>query len=150
MARGKSSSGLKGALICTAHVCIYTISVCVMMQTSDLFVIASVFIPHWIIDRWSLGEKWLKLIRGRTIQQIVKMEGGLERDFAAAFYAVVYTVVDNTFHLLVYLGNNQVSDDINHPPNGKPVLAGFLFVDVRRLQNRGRTPLLASRGVRPQ
>lgn len=100
MARAKSQKGLEGFAWCTLHVTIYTLVVCAFMQTADPLVVPSIFVPHWIIDRWSLGEAWLKLIKGRTIGQILKMNAGVERDFAVAFYAPVYIAVDNTLHIL--------------------------------------------------
>jgi hypothetical protein len=75
-----------------------------MLGNWDPLIAISIFAPHWIIDRWSLGEKWLQLIRGRTIQRTLSLQGGDEKAFAIAFYAVVYTVVDNTLHILCLAG----------------------------------------------
>lgn len=99
MAMKKSSSNW----VCLVHVTIYTTAVCTMMSTHDPVVIMSIFIPHFVIDRWSLGEKWLKMIGGRTIKEATK-KTGVEREFAIAFYAPVYIIVDNGLHLLCIAG----------------------------------------------
>lgn len=80
---------------CTLHVFIYTICICACWLTWRPIIFAAVFIPHWIIDRYSLGEGWLILIRGRTYKQA-------ERDGAigGAFYALVYQKVDETLHYI--------------------------------------------------
>lgn len=100
MAFTKSQKGLRGFVACTIHVFLYTLAVSLFLQTKDPLVWILIFIPHWIIDRWSLGEYWLRLIRGRTYKEILSLSDGLSRDFKIAFYAPVYMVVDNTFHML--------------------------------------------------
>src|SRR5690242_20089926 len=68
MALTKSADGADGTKACTVHVAIYTAAVCVCVGTlSPLFALA-VFVPHWIIDRWSLASPWLKLVGGRTFE----------------------------------------------------------------------------------
>lgn len=108
MAKIKSQKGLTGAGWCTLHVLIYTASVCAFIESADPWVALSIFVPHWIIDRWSLGEFWLKLIKGRNMEKILMMENGVERDFAIAFYAPVYIAVDNTLHILCLLATTKL------------------------------------------
>lgn len=100
MAYTKSEKSLKGMWACTVHVAIYTIAVCLMLQVSNPLVWAIVFIPHWIIDHWSLGEVWSHIIQGRTVEKTMSFEPGVKREFAFAFYAPVYIAVDNTWHIL--------------------------------------------------
>ncbi len=88
---------------CIIHVLIYTLCVCTVMQEWDPWVALSIFIPHFIIDRWSLGEVWLRLIGGRTANGAMS-ETGVKREFAIAFYAPVYIIVDNGLHLLCIAG----------------------------------------------
>lgn len=93
MALTKSANGFDGIKACTVHVAVYTAAVCAMCWTlSPLFALA-VFVPHWVIDRWSLASPWLKMIGGRTFE-------GAKDDWDKAFTAIVYTVTDNTMHLL--------------------------------------------------
>lgn len=90
---GKSKKGLSGIFWCTLHCLIYTAAVCLFLWTINPFIIAIVFLSHWPIDRWSLGGKWMKLIRSRDPK---------DTQFAnAEFFAIVYVVVDNTWHILI-------------------------------------------------
>jgi hypothetical protein len=98
MALTKTAPGWKGLSACTLHVVIYTIAVCAFWRTASPLVAALVFMPHWVIDRWSLAS-WLKIIRGRTFEGALANKGEY-REFDIAFTALVYTVVDNTFHLM--------------------------------------------------
>ncbi|HVT58578.1 MAG TPA: DUF3307 domain-containing protein [Thermoanaerobaculia bacterium] len=98
MALGKSRPGWSGALLCTAHVLIYTAAVCVMLSWTRPMAWLLVFAPHWVIDRWSLAGAWLKLIRGRTFESAYLSKEPY-REFDIAFTSLVYTAVDNTFHL---------------------------------------------------
>ena len=63
------------------------------LWSTNPWVFVAVFVPHWIIDYWSLGLTWLKLIKGRTFEDA-------NDKFDVAFTCLVYAVVDNTFHLL--------------------------------------------------
>lgn len=99
MALKKSKKGVDGIFACTVHIIVYTLAVCSMMGTTDVLVWLAVGMPHWIIDHWSLGEKWLELIGGRT-QEKTMATAGVEREFAFAFYAPVYIAVDNGWHFL--------------------------------------------------
>ena len=99
MALHKSDSGWNGHLICTAHVAIYTGAVCAFWWTLHPLVVVLVFTPHWVIDRWSLASTWLQLIRGRTFEDAYHSKDKF-REFDIAFTSIVYTVVDNTMHIL--------------------------------------------------
>jgi hypothetical protein len=98
MALTKSGPGWVSVFWCTFHVSVYTLCVIMFWQTFEPAVAAAVFIPHWIIDRWSLGQYWLKFIRGRTFAGALESTGPV-RDFDVAFTSIVYTVVDNSIHL---------------------------------------------------
>ncbi len=115
MAIGKSKKGVEGVGICTVHVTFYSTAVMVMLLASDrvylsadadgkgVILLLLIAIPHFIIDHWQLGEKWSKLIGGRTVEKTLVAKPGVEREFAFAFYAPVYIAVDNTWHLLCLL-----------------------------------------------
>lgn len=99
MALHKSAPGWPGIMTCTFHVALYTIAVCAFWWTINPLVVALVFIPHFVIDRWSLASLWLKLIRGRTFEAAFSSRDTY-REFDIAFTSIVYTVTDNTMHLL--------------------------------------------------
>ena len=99
MALNKSAPGMTGLITCTAHVALYTAAVCTFWWTINPLLIALVFVPHWIIDRWSLASPWLKMIRGRTFEAAFGSKDTY-REFDIAFTSIVYTVTDNTMHLI--------------------------------------------------
>lgn len=131
MALEKSGPGWKGAWRCFVHCGWYTIAVCWIIQigtgrTSGAgwsgWVVPMVFLTHYPIDRWSLGDKWLKWIKGRRLEDPPGVvPPGYENVFdnlaedlpklslqavtgtatQQAFAALVYAVVDNTLHIIL-------------------------------------------------
>lgn len=103
MALNKSQKNIKGYIACTAHVSLYTLSVVTALWIGGgnitPLLAGAIFIPHWIIDHWSLGEEWLKITGSRTREK-VEASTGLVREYGFAFYAPVYINVDNTMHFL--------------------------------------------------
>ncbi len=99
MALGKSQEGIAGIGWCAFHVALYTAAVAVFWQRFDLVTLLLIFVPHFVMDRYSLGSAWLKLIRGRTFESAYTSTDKY-REFDIAFTCLVYAVVDNTFHLL--------------------------------------------------
>ena len=110
MAMNKSGSTLK----CAVHCGLYTIAVSIATWSVSLAHWQwplLVFASHFPIDRWSLADKWLHLIRGRALSDFME-RGGENIPFEypdhrrenykmlrAAFGGVVYTAADNTMHL---------------------------------------------------
>jgi len=99
----KSERGKTGFWYCTVHVMVYTAAVCAMLRTYKPVVILLVYIPHWLIDRYSLASFWLKLIRGRTFEGAYTSTDKY-REFDIVFTSIVYTVTDATLHLLCLWG----------------------------------------------
>jgi hypothetical protein len=109
-AMNKSASHFK----CFVHSIVYTLTLCII----TLPVIRSwwwpfiVFLSHFPIDRWGLADKWLKFVRGRSLEGFLAqgrenvpegVDSGLYIDLRGGFTALVYTVVDNTMHLILML-----------------------------------------------
>jgi hypothetical protein len=99
MALQKSAPGWRGFVICTLHVLIYTVVICVFLGMWSPLIIILIGVPHWILDRWSLGNVWLKMIRGRTFEGAFHSSDKY-REFDIAFTSIVYVAVDATFHIL--------------------------------------------------
>ncbi len=99
MALRKSEKSRDGRLICTVHVAIYTLSVCALMWTFDPLIIVLIAVPHWIIDHWSLANKWLGLIGGRTFEAAFASKDE-NREFDIAFTCIVYAETDAALHFL--------------------------------------------------
>jgi len=104
------------SLWCFLHSAIYTICIYVFLagiptilklpviNLSYLFYIF-VFLSHYIIDKNSLAQKWLNLIRGRNLFEDFNSTDKY-REIALIFDAIVYVVVDNGLHLMLmwYVG----------------------------------------------
>lgn len=105
----------KGAKLfpCVVHCLIYTVCVCLFTEWKNPLWYGVVFLSHFPIDRFSLADKWGKLIGGRSLTVFMN-EGqqgiptGLTDEqrenyvtLRGAFTALVYTVMDNTIHLLL-------------------------------------------------
>lgn len=122
MALGKSAPGWKGIKVCLWHCWVYSLAVYVTVlggfghwlpvPPGFVAVLPMVFLTHYPIDRWSLGGWWLKLIDGRLLieteaqhsEQRLFTEAQLQlMAMDRAFAAIVYTVVDNTLHILLML-----------------------------------------------
>jgi hypothetical protein len=90
MAMNKSKHKGLGWFTCFIHCIIYTIAVCTFMLNFSPVWILIVFLSHFIIDKFGIPDKYLKLIKG-----------GLR----AGFNTFVYIMVDNGMHIiLMYFG----------------------------------------------
>lgn len=103
MALNKTRKDLEGLLACTVHVTLYTLAVsgALILGGAPVTPIVAlvIFVPHWVIDHWSLGELWMQVTHSRTRKKLDATKG-LEREYAFAFYAPVYINVDNTIHFI--------------------------------------------------
>ena len=100
MALSKTKKGLNGAFWCLLHSSLYSSMVCLFLWKADLVLLALIILSHYPIDRWSLAEKWLKIIGGRNLRDAYQSKEEY-REFDIGFSCVVYTIVDNTMHLLL-------------------------------------------------
>lgn len=92
MAGMKNAPGRKGSLWCSIHVAIYTSVVVLFVREMSPIFILGVFLPHWIVDRFSLAYRWMNLLgRGRLIDSPVPKE--------ASFGAIIYVTMDQTVHM---------------------------------------------------
>ena len=116
----------KGAsmLPCVVHCLIYTACLCLVVPHGfNLWWAGAVFVSHFPIDRWSLADRWLHVIEGRTLKGFLEhghenvpdtFKGDLAENYTilrGGFSALVYCVVDNTFHLCIMVLGYKV---LNH------------------------------------
>lgn len=93
MAENKYLSGKKGFLCCSLHTLIYTLTVMVFAQNYAPIFFLGMFLPHWIVDRYSLGYQWMKLIgRGELLTN--------PQPDKPSFGPIIYVVIDQTMHLV--------------------------------------------------
>jgi hypothetical protein len=120
MALSKSKNTLEGWVAAFIHCSIYTFSVCLLMWNFDWYWMLIVFHSHFWIDKFSLAEKYKKLIGGSTLKEFVhRYEDGLDnirignedkpmvnrREIVeGGFATLIYTISDNTMHLLLMWG----------------------------------------------
>ena len=117
MAMNKSKNTLEGWIVATVHCLLYTLAVCLFMWNFQLIWIVAVFLTHFPIDKFALGEKYMHYLKGKGMKDYVKkdesnwklinnLNNNLNRYdvLEGGFSAVVYTITDNTIHLvLMYL-----------------------------------------------
>ena len=125
--KSRAASWLPGFV----HACIYTAAVLLLTWDFRWTWALVIFASHWPVDRWSLGEKWLDFIGGRTMTEFLNEghrdiwrwkcgkdvvslstsgeKAGLDylenyRILRGSFTALVYAAADNTIHLLLMWG----------------------------------------------
>jgi len=98
MAIKKSERGLNGFLWCLMHCLIYTFVVSLFLWTTSPLIITLVFLSHWFIDRYSLADRWLKMIKGRNIFEAISSKGP-HHEIDLIFSCLVYVVADGAFHI---------------------------------------------------
>jgi hypothetical protein len=105
MALGKSKHNGLGWFTCTVHCLLYTVAVVAMTQTVSVSWCSAVFASHFFIDKFSLAEAYLKAINGRSLERFMAARENQTYSphiaLRAGFDVLVYTVVDNTMHLLL-------------------------------------------------
>ena len=115
MALTKSKNTLNGWMAALVHCILYTAAICLFMWNFDPIWIVVVFLSHFPIDKFSLTDKYLRYIKGRSLKEYVKKDDEEEFDgkyhwktlinrydvLESGFAAVVYTITDNAMHLIL-------------------------------------------------
>jgi hypothetical protein len=112
MAMNKSKNTLFGWFMALIHCLIYTFAVCLFMWNAQPIWIIAVFLSHFPIDKFGLGEKYMKYVKGSSLRDYIdnvndtysrtwnnSSEG--ERMLTGGFRAFVYAITDNTMHLVL-------------------------------------------------
>lgn len=103
MALKKGQKGTGGLGWCVGHCFIYTLCVCAFCTRWDLAFVVLVFASHFLIDRWSLASKWLKLIRGRDFMVVYENKEKYW-EIALSFSCLVYERTDMIMHFVLLWG----------------------------------------------
>jgi len=111
MALNKTKNTFNGWMAALVHCLIYTAAVCLFMWNFDMIWIGVVFLSHFPIDKFGLGDKYMHYLKGgglkdyvyendNPVTRLTTLEGG--------FKAFVYAMTDNTMHLILMWGAYQL------------------------------------------
>jgi hypothetical protein len=113
LALNKSKNTWTGWLAAIIHCLLYTFAVCLFMWKFDLMWICIVWLSHFPIDKFALAEKYMHYIKGKGMKDFVKKDDVHYVDkipinrydlLEGGFTSIVYTLTDNTMHLLLMWG----------------------------------------------
>jgi hypothetical protein len=102
MAQNKAKNTLEGWLAAIVHCVAYTGAVCFLMWKFDWYWWIAVFFSHFFIDKFALGYYYLKFLKG--LDTYAYKSVGEYNELRAGFNAVIYTITDNTMHLVLMWG----------------------------------------------
>ncbi len=103
MAVAKGEHTLRGWLFCFLHVSIYTLCFVVLVPHHSFWFYVSIFIPHFIIDKWSLMGYWIKFRDGVEWWKAYEIKTQPDDFYARlemGFAGIRYALEDNTAHLV--------------------------------------------------
>ena len=109
MALNKAKNNRIGWLAATIHCILYTFAVCLFMWNFDIIWIVVIFLSHFPIDKFGLAEKYMHYIKGKGMKDYVvkhskmKIPNGYDM-LEGGFTSFVYSVTDNTMHLILMWG----------------------------------------------
>lgn len=99
---------------CLMHCLLWTVSIMIailpeLLVTTWLMVFGLLYASHLILDKTGLVEWWCKVTKSRTFAAAKTYADSVEPPFFAklitvSYTAIVQTVIDNTFHLLLVTG----------------------------------------------
>jgi len=92
------------------HCNIYTMAIfgCLNLHVQSFWwgvlIYASIFLSHFVFDKFDIVEWWLEKIGGRSYKSVgrymQKSEPEIYKQFYVAYTAIVQTMADNTLHLI--------------------------------------------------
>lgn len=118
LALNKAKYTLTGWIAALVHCIIYTAAVCAIMGIFDWKWQLVVFLTHFPIDKFSLGELYMDKVKGYGLKKFINDVNNAEPHkyinstlgnnmLLGGFTAVVYAITDNTMHLLLmYIAYN--------------------------------------------
>lgn len=121
LAMNKAKNTWIGWLAAFIHCILYTLAVCLFMWKFKVIWIVAVFLSHFPIDKFALGEKYMHYIKGKGMKDYAKKDNAYDIEtqglhyipkpikpelnrydmLEGGFTAVVYTLTDNTMHLIL-------------------------------------------------
>jgi hypothetical protein len=123
MALNKAKNTKTGWLAALVHCILYTLAVCLFMWNFDWYWMIAVFLTHFPIDKFGLAEIYMHYIKGKGMKDYVHKHDWsqnlvtLKQDvpplnrydmLEGGFTAIVYTITDNSMHLILMWGLYQI------------------------------------------
>lgn len=103
LAVNKGKYTVSGWVDCFQHVAIYTCWVAILVGLDQPFIVfVSVFVPHFIIDKFSLATYWMRFLDKEWWYACYYQKEGLsfEHEVQRGFAGLRYAVIDNTMHII--------------------------------------------------
>jgi hypothetical protein len=113
MALNKSKNTFNGWFAAIVHCILYTFAVCLFMWNFQPIWIFVVFCSHFFIDKFGFAEIYMKYVKGNGLRDYINeanrnsnyQNNDVGQDMiTGGFKAVVYTLTDNTMHLILMWG----------------------------------------------
>jgi hypothetical protein len=119
MALNKAKNSFVGWTTALVHCVLYTLAVCLFMWNFDWYWMVIVFLTHFPIDKFSLGGLYVEKVKGYGLKSFVHSVNHSEPHkyidtnlgnniLFGGFTAVIYTITDNTIHLILMWGAYQI------------------------------------------
>jgi hypothetical protein len=112
IAMNKSKNTWVGWSAALIHCLLYTFAVCLFMWNFQPIWMILVFFTHFPIDKFALAEKYMHYIKGKGMKDYVNKDRFLELTrydmLEGGFTAIVYTITDNSMHLILMWGAWQI------------------------------------------
>jgi len=117
MALNKSKNTWIGWTAALVHCILYTLAVCLFMWNFQPIWMVVVFLTHFPIDKFALAEVYMHYIKGKGMKDFVNKDisYGLKKNplnrfdaLEGGFTSIVYTLTDNTMHLILIWGAYQI------------------------------------------
>ena len=109
MALSKIKNNISSWMYCLFHCFIYMSCICLCTANLNIGFLLLIFISHFIIDKFSIAERWLQIINGRSLYAFINENKNQTMTaidvIQGSFSTLVYTVIDNTLHIIIlYFG----------------------------------------------
>lgn len=80
------------------------------MWEFNVYWLLIVFFSHFFIDKFSLAKYYLFYIKGSSLKKVFETNNNIKNEdiIRGSFTTLVYTVVDNTLHILLMWGGYNI------------------------------------------
>lgn len=105
MSNNKAKNTVEGWIAAIIHCLVYSCAVCLFMMNFDMLWFFIVFLSHFPIDKFSLGEWYMKKFKGISLGDYINADKTNEIDrsviVSGSFTSFIYILTDNSLHLII-------------------------------------------------